>query len=90
LIGIHRLAVGCLDSALVHPREVFQAAILSNASSIVLVHNHPSGDPTPSSDDYALVRRLSAASEVMGIGLLDAIIVTDSGRYFSFREGGVL
>src|SRR5437016_2602657 len=60
LIGIHRVSVGGLDSSLVHPREVFQAAILSNASAIILVHNHPSGDPTPSADDHALVRRLAA------------------------------
>lgn len=90
LIGIHRVSVGCLDASLVHPREVFQAAILSNASALILVHNHPSGDPTPSQDDHALVRRLAAASVLMGIDLLDAIIVTDTGRYHSFKESGVL
>lgn len=90
LIGIHRVSVGCLDSSLVHPREVFQAAILSNASTLILAHNHPSGDPTPSPDDHALVRRLKEASVLMGIDLLDAIIVADSGRYHSFKEAGTL
>jgi DNA repair protein RadC len=90
LIGIHRVSVGCLDSAIVHPREVFQAAILSNAAAIVLVHNHPSGDPTPSPDDIALVRRLREASVVMGIDFLDALIVGDAGRYHSFKQTGVL
>ena len=91
LIGIHRVSVGCLDASLVHPREVFQAAILSNASAIILVHNHPSGDPIPSADDHTLVRRLNDAAGVMGIDLLDALIVTeDADRYVSFRERGLL
>jgi DNA repair protein RadC len=90
LIGVHRVSVGCLDAALVHPREVFQAAILSNASGIIVAHNHPSGDPTPSPDDIALVQRLAAASRVIGIDLLDAIIVGDSGRFYSFQSNGTL
>src|SRR5579862_189305 len=86
LIGIHRVSVGSLDSAIVHPREVFQAAILSNASAIVLVHNHPSGDPSPSPDDLALVRRLQEAAGVIGIDFLDGVIVGDGGRYYSFKQ----
>src|SRR3954466_7295417 len=87
LIGIHRVSVGCLDSALVHPREVFQAAILSNASAIVVVHNHPSGDPSPSDEDVTLCARLRAAATVMGIDLLDFLIVGGE-RYHSFLEVG--
>lgn len=93
LIGVHVVSTGTLDTAIVHPRDVFKAACLSNAAGLVLVHNHPSGDPTPSPDDRALVTRLRAAGEVLGIDLLDALIVTHPSeglRYFSFRESGGL
>ena len=93
LIGVHVVSTGTLDSAIVHPREVFKAACLSNAAGLMLIHNHPSGDPTPSPDDRALVTRLRLAGDVLGIELLDALIVTDSVeslRYFSFREAGML
>jgi len=72
-----------------HPREVFKAALLANAAAIILTHNHPSGDPTPSADDMALTRRLAEAGTLIGVEVLDHIIVGD-GRYFSFREGGRL
>lgn len=75
---------GTLDSALVHPREVFEAALLANAAAIVAGHNHPSGDPTPSPDDVEITRRLAATGEVLGIPVLDHIIVGD-GRYYSFK-----
>lgn len=93
LIGVHVVSTGTLDSAIVHPRDVFKAACLSNAAGLLLVHNHPSGDPTPSPDDRALVARLRAAGELLGVELLDALIVTDPVdglRYFSFREAGLL
>ena len=90
LIGVHRVSVGCLDSAIVHPREVFQAALLSNARGVIVVHNHPSGDPSPSGDDLLLTRRLAQAAEVVGIELLDALIVGDGGRYYSFKEARAL
>jgi len=93
LIGIHVVSTGTLDSAIVHPRDVFKAACLSNAAGLLLVHNHPSGDPTPSPDDRALVARLRAAGDLLGVELLDALIVTDridGLRYFSFREAGLL
>jgi DNA repair protein RadC len=91
LIGVHVVSTGTLDAAIVHPREVFKAALLSNAAGLLLVHNHPSGDPTPSPDDRALVTRLRAAGALLGVELLDALIVTDRVdrlRYFSFREAG--
>jgi DNA repair protein RadC len=93
LIGVHVVSTGTLDSSLVHPRDVLKAACLSNAAGLLLVHNHPSGDPTPSADDRALVARLRAAGDLLGVELVDALIVTDpvNGlQYFSFREAGML
>lgn len=89
VIAYHEVSRGTLDATLVHPREVFKAALLSNAASIILTHNHPSGDSTPSPDDHQLTRRLVDAGRLIGIKVLDHIIVGD-GRYFSFREGGRL
>ena len=79
------LSVGTLDVSLVHPREVFRAAAAGGAAVIVLFHNHPSGDPTPSRDDELLTRRLVRAGELMGINVLDHLILADV-RYFSFKE----
>ena len=93
LIGVHVVSVGTLDASLVHPREVFKAAYLSNASALIVAHNHPSGDPTPSGEDRALSERLRQAGELLGVTLLDFVIVTDPAegvRYHSFRESGVL
>ena len=90
LIGVHVVSVGTLDASLVHPRDVFKAACLSNAAGLILAHNHPSGDPTPSDDDRALADRLRQAGELLGVQLLDFLIVTDTERYFSFKEAGAL
>lgn len=79
------LSVGTLDASIVHPREVFREAASGGASAIVVFHNHPSGDPTPSGDDVALTRRLIAAGEVMGIAVLDHVILVENG-FFSLRE----
>lgn len=68
---------------------MFKAALLANAAAIVVSHNHPSGDPTPSPDDVELTRRLAAAGEVLGVPVLDHIIIGD-GRYYSFKEAGCL
>jgi len=81
------LSVGTLDASLVHPREVFRAADESGAASVVLFHNHPSGDPAPSSDDAALTERLVDVVVLMGIEVLDHLVLADS-RYFSFKEAG--
>ena len=75
-IGIHIVSVGTLDGATLHPREVYKFAILCSAAAIMLGHNHPSGDPTPSPDDISVTRRLREAGELLGIRLLDHIIVT--------------
>ena len=93
LIGVHVVSIGTLNASLVHPREVFKAALLTNAAGLILAHNHPSGDPTPSPEDRALVSRLRQAGDILGVELLDALIVTDpmdGGAYYSFREAGVL
>jgi DNA repair protein RadC len=68
---------------------VFKAALLANAAAIIVAHNHPSGDPTPSPDDAALTARLAAAGEMLGVPLLDHIVIGDA-RYFSFKEAGRL
>lgn len=78
-IASHRITVGTLDASLVHPREVFRAAIRDSASAILLVHNHPSGDPTPSREDIAVTDRLSKVGELVGIRVLDHIVVAKAG-----------
>lgn len=83
LIGFHYLARGSLDSCIVHPREIFKVAMLANAASVILVHNHPSGDPIPSQQDRLLTARLQSASELVGIPLLDHLIVTREGASYS-------
>ncbi len=70
--------MGTLNSVLVHPREVFKSAILSNASSIILAHNHPSGDPEPSRHDIEVTKRLAEAGNLMGIEVLDHIVVAEN------------
>ena len=83
------VSIGCLTASLVHPREVFQEAIAARAASIVLFHNHPSGDPEPSPEDVALTRRLVAAGSLMGIEVLDHLVL-GAGRYVSLKQRGVL
>jgi DNA repair protein RadC len=80
---------GTLDASLVHPREVFRPAIAEAAASVILVHNHPSGDPTPSSEDRAVTRQLRSAGELVGIEVLDHVVVGE-GRYVSFAESGMM
>ena len=80
---------GTLDASLVHPREVFRAAITEASAAVVLVHNHPSGDPTPSAEDRTVTRQLRDAGKVIGIDVLDHVIVGE-GRYISFSESGLL
>jgi DNA repair protein RadC len=77
LINTHQVSIGSLDCSIVHPREVFKEAISSCAASVIFVHNHPSGDPTPSEDDLKLTKRLVEAGEIIGIEVLDHIIICD-------------
>ena len=79
------LAIGTLNSSVVEPRDVFREAAIGGATAIVVFHNHPSGDPTPSDDDVELTRRLAASGVLIGIDVIDHVILGDS-HYFSFRE----
>ena len=83
------VSVGSLNKAIVHPREVFKTAILSNAASIMAFHNHPSGDTTPSDQDIQLTHRLVEVGELLGIKLLDHLIIGD-GSFTSLKEKGYL
>lgn len=84
IVGIHEISHGDLSSSLVHPREVFKRAILNNAAAIIMCHNHPSGNITPSVEDKAITERIKAAGEILGISVLDHIIVSTS-EYISFK-----
>jgi len=88
IICFDRVSVGSLNQCVVHPREVFKAAALSSAASILLMHNHPTADPTPSREDIAITRRLKEAGELLGILVLDHIIIGDG--YYSFAEHGAI
>ena len=77
LINTHKISIGSLDCSLAHPREVFKEAISSCAASVIFMHNHPSGDPTPSEDDIKLTKRLMEAGEIIGIEVLDHIVICD-------------
>lgn len=89
VISIENVSVGGLSGTNAHPREVFEGAIRKGANAIIVAHNHPSGDPTPSEDDISLTKRIYESGEVLGIRLLDHIIVGD-GCYVSMREEGML
>ncbi len=84
---ISPISIGTLDASLVHPREVFKEAIQSLARSIILVHNHPSGDPRPSEKDVAVTRKMVDAGSIIGIEVLDHVITARQG-YYSFQEHG--
>ena len=81
------LSVGTLDASIVHPRDVFGTAAAAGAAAVVLFHNHPSGDPRPSTDDVDLTRRLATVGMLMGIDVIDHVILADA-RYYSFKEEG--
>ena len=88
ILCIDRVSVGTMTNSLIHPREVFKTALLSSAASLLLIHNHPSGDPTPSRDDISITEKLKGAGELMGIALLDHVIIGDG--YVSLKEKGYL
>ncbi len=90
LIRTAEISVGSLNVSIVHPREVFKEAIASSAASVILVHNHPSGDPEPSEDDIALTKRLIEAGKIMDIEVLDHIIVGGKDSYVSMKGRGIL
>ncbi len=88
-IAVHDASTGTAGSCIAHPREVFGPAVALSATAIVVAHNHPSGDPTPSAEDRAVTDRLRAAGDLLGIELLDHVVLGDE-RYFSFAEASVL
>ncbi|SEO54690.1 DNA repair protein RadC [Paenibacillus sophorae] len=89
VIAQETLSMGSLNASIVHPREVFRAAIKCSSASIICAHNHPSGDPTPSPEDISLTRRLLEAGEIVGIDVLDHLIIGDDG-FVSMKEQGLM
>ncbi len=89
LIKEETISIGTLNSSLIHPREIFRGAVQEACASIILVHNHPSGDPTPSRDDISVTKKIVKASEIMGIELLDHVVIGND-RYVSLKEDGLL
>lgn len=88
LIRMFEVSVGSLNATIVHPRELFKDAVRVSAASVVVVHNHPSGDPTPSGADIQLTRRLVKAGDVLGIEVLDHVVIGGGGDYVSLRDLG--
>jgi DNA repair protein RadC len=94
LIRTEEVSVGSVNESIAHPRDVFRPAVVSSAYAVIVVHNHPSGDASPSQTDHSLTRRLAEAAELLQIKLLDHVIIgapsEDNPGYFSFKEAGVL
>ena len=89
MLEMQDISVGGLHSSIVHPREVFKVAVKKSAASLILVHNHPSGDPTPSQEDVEITRRLIEAGNIMGITVLDHIVIGDNS-YCSLKSKGLI
>jgi DNA repair protein RadC len=94
LIRVEEVSIGSVNESIAHPRDVFRPAVVSSAYAVIVAHNHPSGDSSPSQTDHSLTRRLAEVSELLQIKLLDHIIIGAPGQgspgYFSFKEAGVL
>lgn len=90
VIGCVEVSRGTLSASLVHPREVFKPAILGNAANVIVGHNHPSGDPSPSGEDREVTSRLARAGKLLGIRLIDHVVVGAESAYFSFEENGLM
>lgn len=86
---INIVSIGTLNSSLVHPREVFKAAVLGNAASVIIAHNHPSGDPSPSSEDISITTRIKESGKILGIDVIDHIVI-GFNNYVSLKERGLL
>jgi len=87
-VAIEVIAIGTLTEAVLSGREVYKHCIQCSAAGIILIHNHPSGNPVPSEQDYIMTRKLQKAAELLDIQLLDHIVVGDEGRYYSMKENG--
>lgn len=90
MLRLFEVSIGSLNASIVHPRELFRDAVRASAASIVVVHNHPSGDPTPSGADIQLTRRLVKAGDVLGIEVLDHVVIGDGGDWTSLRDAGLM
>ncbi len=86
---VKTISIGSLNASIIHPREVFKEAIAQSAAGIIVAHNHPSGDPSPSQEDIAVTRRLVEAGRILGIDLLDHVVLGD-GRFISLKERGLM
>jgi len=89
LLSKEIISIGSLSSSIVHPREVFKVAVKCSASSVIVAHNHPSGDPTPSREDFDITRRLAEAGKIMGIELIDHLVIGHKS-YCSLKEKGAI
>ncbi len=89
VIGFNTVAIGTIDSALISPRETFKPALLANATAIIVAHNHPSGDPTPSPEDVAVTRSLVEAGKILGVEVLDHLVIGEE-RFVSLKERGLM
>lgn len=89
IIGISQVSGGTINACIVSPRDIFQRALLVNAANIILAHNHPSGDPTPSIEDITVTKSIDDAGKIMGINLIDHIIIGEE-KYVSLKEKGVI
>lgn len=89
IISKETISIGSLNANIVHPREVFKASLLASAAHIIVSHNHPSGDPTPSREDIDITKKLVETGKIMGIEVLDHVIIGD-GRHFSMKEAGYI
>lgn len=87
--SINTVSIGSINTSIVHPREVFKTAILSNASSVILSHNHPSGNVKPSKEDIDITKRIKECGRILGIELLDHVIIGDD-KYSSLKEKGII
>ena len=90
VLAIHLVSTGTLNSSPVTAREVFKAAILANSASILLAHNHPSGDATPSREDIDITKRIGEAGDLLGISVLDHIVLGDNGKHTSLQVSGAV
>lgn len=89
VISVKDVSVGSINSSIVHPREIFVEAIKTSSASIIICHNHPSGDPTPSQEDINITKRIYEAGRIIGIDLIDHIVIGD-GRYISLKERNLI
>lgn len=90
ITAIHTVSIGTINETSVHPREVFKIAILANSASIIIAHNHPSGDTSPSEEDVEVTKRIVYAGKILGIEVLDHIVIGDDEEYTSFKESGLM